>query len=122
MSNTSNTFSEKYRLYTGQQISAFQLILKLGMPIVSDILFWIVFFTTYGTIIYLLYNKLQLPILIPEDNDTVATALIVFNIGLPALLVFRTNTAYQKFWEARTLWGQLVNVIRNLTRDICIMV
>jgi predicted membrane chloride channel (bestrophin family) len=30
------------------------------------------------------------------------------------LLVFRTNTAYSRWWEARTLWGALVNCCRNL--------
>ncbi|MFZ1685891.1 MAG: bestrophin family protein [Flavobacteriales bacterium] len=33
-------------------------------------------------------------------------------IGL--LLVFRTNTAYDRWWEGRKLWGSLVNVSRNL--------
>lgn len=33
-------------------------------------------------------------------------------IGL--LLVFRTNTAYDRWWEGRKLWGALVNVSRNL--------
>lgn len=36
-----------------------------------------------------------------------------FILGL--LLVFRTNTAYERWWEARKLWGQLVNESRNLT-------
>jgi putative membrane protein len=31
------------------------------------------------------------------------------------LLVFRTNTAYDRWWEARTLWGALVNSTRNLS-------
>lgn len=30
------------------------------------------------------------------------------------LLVFRTNSAYARWWEARTLWGNLVNTCRNL--------
>ncbi len=30
------------------------------------------------------------------------------------LLVFRTNSAYARWWEARTLWGSLVNTSRNL--------
>jgi putative membrane protein len=30
------------------------------------------------------------------------------------LLVFRTNTAYDRWWEGRKLWGALVNVSRNL--------
>ncbi len=33
---------------------------------------------------------------------------------LGLLLVFRTNTSYDRWWEGRRLWGQLVNDIRNL--------
>ncbi|MBL9091202.1 MAG: hypothetical protein JNL96_08255 [Planctomycetaceae bacterium] len=32
---------------------------------------------------------------------------------LGLLLVFRTNTAYDRWWEGRKLWGQLVNESRN---------
>lgn len=45
-----------------------------------------------------------------------------FNIGLTLLLVFRTNTAHDRFWEGRKLWGSLVNTVRNLARDIWIVV
>lgn len=31
------------------------------------------------------------------------------------LMVFRTNSAYDRWWEARKLWGQLVNEIRNFS-------
>jgi putative membrane protein len=34
------------------------------------------------------------------------------------LLVFRMNTAYARWWEARTLWGGLVNASRNLAVKI----
>lgn len=36
------------------------------------------------------------------------------SLVLGCLLVFRTNTAYNRWWEARTLWGGLVNACRNL--------
>ncbi len=35
------------------------------------------------------------------------------SLVLGCLLVFRTNTAYNRWWEARTLWGTLVNASRN---------
>ena len=38
--------------------------------------------------------------------------LLGFVISL--LLVFRTNTAYDRWWEGRKLWGALVNNSRNL--------
>lgn len=34
--------------------------------------------------------------------------------AMSVLLAFRTNRAYERWWEARTLWGTLVNVSRNL--------
>jgi len=37
---------------------------------------------------------------------------------LTVLLVFRTNTAYDRWWEGRKLWGDLVNNSRNLTIKI----
>ncbi|MFO1020639.1 MAG: bestrophin family ion channel [Planctomycetales bacterium] len=37
---------------------------------------------------------------------------------LGILLVFRTNTAYDRWWEGRKLWGQLVNDSRNLAIKI----
>ncbi len=39
-------------------------------------------------------------------------ALLGFAISM--LLVFRTNTAYERWWEARRFWGMLVNCSRNL--------
>jgi putative membrane protein len=38
------------------------------------------------------------------------------SIVLSLLLVFRTNTAYERFWEGRKAWGSLINNTRNLAR------
>ena len=37
---------------------------------------------------------------------------------LSLLLVFRTNTAYDRWWEGRKLWGKLVNDSRNFVIKI----
>lgn len=37
---------------------------------------------------------------------------------LSMLLVFRTNTAYDRWWEGRRMWGQLVNQTRGLAVKI----
>ena len=37
---------------------------------------------------------------------------------LGLLLVFRTNTAYDRWWEGRRFWGQLTNVSRALARQV----
>lgn len=37
----------------------------------------------------------------------------LLGFALSLLLVFRTNTAYDRWWEGRKLWGHLVNTSRN---------
>jgi ion channel-forming bestrophin family protein len=49
-------------------------------------------------------------------NTMVMHSLLGFVISL--LLVFRTNTAYDRWWEGRRLWGELVNNSRNLMLKI----
>lgn len=49
-------------------------------------------------------------------------ASLIPNIVLGLLLVFRTNTAYDRFWEGRKVWGSMVNTVRNLARQILIAV
>jgi putative membrane protein len=44
--------------------------------------------------------------------------LSILGIILGLLLVFRTNTAYDRWWEGRRLWGQLVNVSRGLSHHL----
>jgi putative membrane protein len=36
------------------------------------------------------------------------------SFSMAVLIAFRINRAYERWWEARTLWGTLVNVSRNL--------
>ena len=43
-------------------------------------------------------------------------SLVGFVISL--LLVFRTNTAYDRWWEGRRKWGEMVNDSRNLAVKI----
>lgn len=51
-----------------------------------------------------------------------ASAGVLLNVVLGLLLVFRTNTAYERFWEGRRLWGTLINTVRNLARHIWVVV
>lgn len=44
--------------------------------------------------------------------------LSILGIILGLLLVFRTNTAYDRWWEGRRLWGQLLNVSRALAHQL----
>ncbi len=45
----------------------------------------------------------------------------LLGLALSMLLVFRTNTAYDRWWEARKLWGSLVNSSRNLAIQLAVL-
>ncbi|MCW5909150.1 MAG: hypothetical protein KIS94_14895 [Chitinophagales bacterium] len=49
-------------------------------------------------------------------NISIMHTMLTFVISM--LLVFRTNTAYERWWEGRKLWGALVNNSRNLAIKI----
>jgi ion channel-forming bestrophin family protein len=61
---------------------------------------------------FLELHVLKIPDNSPVKNITVMHTLLSFVISM--LLVFRTNTAYDRWWEGRKQWGSLVNNSRNL--------
>ena len=44
--------------------------------------------------------------------------LTLFGSALALFLGFRDNSAYQRWWEGRVLWGALINTSRTLTREV----
>lgn len=52
-------------------------------------------------------------------NIPVMHTLLGFAISM--LLVFRTNTAYDRWWEGRKLWGSLVNSSRNFAMKLNVL-
>lgn len=55
-----------------------------------------------------------------SSSTSLMYQLLGFVISM--LLVFRTNTAYDRWWEGRKLWGALVNASRNLAIKVQTMV
>lgn len=47
-----------------------------------------------------------------------ATPLTLLGLTLAIFLGFRNQVAYQRWWEARTLWGELITISRDLARQI----
>ena len=72
----------------------------------------IITISLYTTIIaYLELNYMNL-----RDKPFVTNIFQMHNLlgfALSILLVFRTNTAYDRWWEGRKQWGALVNTCRN---------
>lgn len=52
-------------------------------------------------------------------NLTTVYSLLGFVISL--LLVFRTNTAYDRWWEGRKMWGAIVNDSRNFISKLSVL-
>lgn len=74
---------------------------------------FMVYLIVYTTFICVLENEvLKLSETSPVKNLGILHTLLGMVISL--LLVFRTNTAYDRWWEGRKLWGNLVNNSRNL--------
>lgn len=69
----------------------------------------------FGGIVSALHH-FGLPVSLP------VLASVIPNIVLGLMLVFRTNTAYERFWEGRKLWGSMINTTRNLARQIWVVV
>lgn len=67
----------------------------------------------YAAVVALLELKVfHLADITEWKNIVFVHSVLGFVISL--LLVFRTNTAYDRWWEGRRLWGSLVNNSRNL--------
>jgi ion channel-forming bestrophin family protein len=43
--------------------------------------------------------------------------LTLFGSALALFLGFRSNSAYERWWEGRSLWGLMINASRNLARQ-----
>ena len=53
-----------------------------------------------------------------DVGDTAPELHAALSLIVGWLLVFRTNTAHARWWEARTLWGALINASRNLALKV----
>ncbi len=82
-----------------------QLFKRLGLLFLFDLT--IAYLYSYGGITWLAEPTLPL--------SMIGGALSVF-------LAFRNNSAYDRWWEARTLWGALVNTARTFTRQALTLV
>lgn len=93
---TGNWFSAIYHFHTGPTAKA--LLRRLIL---------VLLYVTVVTISELTYLDLRL-------KDTPSSFLQAMGILLSLLLIYRTNTAYDRFYEGRIAWGTLVNNCRNL--------
>jgi len=93
----------------------FETALQLKGSVIGAIYQRVVLCGIFGIIISILYYY-KLPVSQPMLGS------VIPSIVLGLLLVFRTNTAYERFWEGRKIWGSIVNTTRNLARQIWVSI
>ncbi|MFB8789019.1 MAG: bestrophin family ion channel [Potamolinea sp.] len=98
-----------------EKLHWFSLALKLKGSVIPAILYRVVLCGLFGVVISVAYY-LKLPV------SQKAFGTVIPSIVLGLLLVFRTNTAYDRFWEGRRLWGGIVINSLNLARQIWLAV
>ena len=92
------------------------MLLKENVPfkyIFGKIKYEVLFITVYAITIVVLYDnfhftRISIPLAVPAILGTV----------ISLLLGFRSNQAYDRWWEARHIWGSIVNDSRTLARQI----
>jgi hypothetical protein len=67
-----------------------------------------------SVIVYGLY--MQIPIMTAAAKILTPQVHQLTGAALSLLLVFRTNSAYARVYDARCIWGQLTNTIREMAR------
>ena len=72
-----------------------------------------------GLICYLEMDYFKLEESSHVKNISVMHTTVGFVLSL--LLAYRTNTAYDRWWEGRKLWGSLVNNSRNLALKLSVI-
>ena len=77
---------------------------------IQRIVRWTAFAAAYSALV----TWLLLEVSAMRDAQVDATVYTLLGLVLSILLVFRTNTAYDRWWEGRKQWGALVNNARNL--------
>lgn len=92
------------------------MLLKKNIPfkyVFGKIKYEIIVIALYASLIAFIYDsyhftRITIPLAVPAVLGTV----------ISLLLGFRSNQAYDRWWEARHIWGAIVNDSRTLARQI----
>lgn len=73
---------------------------------------WIIIYLLLSIVICIGYIEWGWPIAIPE------TEIAIMGAALSILMGFRVDAAYKRWWEARIIWGAVVNNSRSFAREV----
>lgn len=93
----------------------FRLAVQMRGSVLPRVAPRIALFMAYSTlIVFSRQMGWKLPISILGE----LTSNVAYNLVLGLLLVFRTNNSYDRYWEGRKAWGQIIIALRNFARTI----
>ncbi|WP_169391733.1 MULTISPECIES: bestrophin family protein [Psychrobacter] len=96
-----------------QKLSAFTLFFALRGSVLPNTYPQIILITAISALVTWIQHEF------PSSFSGFSTApFTLLGIALSLFLGFRNNASYQRWWEARGLWGQLVFDSRSFTRQI----
>ena len=84
---------------------------RLGPIKVTGLVLWQLRYTFLAIVVVVL---LLIPVPDAAQSDYSAAVLSVLGIGASVFIGFRNTTAYNRWWEARTLWGGIIIGARTL--------
>lgn len=100
---------------TNSRLTWFRVAFRYKGSVIPEILPRVILCGLFGLLVYILFH-LKLII------DFPTLGILIPNLVLGLLLVFRTNTAYERYWEGRKAWGSIITNIRNLGRQILVTI
>jgi putative membrane protein len=92
------------------------MLLKKNIPlkyVFGKIKYEILLVAVYTLVIVLLHDKFNL-----KDMSIPLSVPMIMGTVISLLLAFRSNQAYDRWWEARTIWGAIVNDSRTFSRQV----
>lgn len=97
------------------------MLLKNKIPfsyVFAQVKYELLLVMCYGLSIELAYSVFNIHVTAVSIPITVSS---VFGTILSLLLAFRSNQAYDRWWEARSIWGSIVNDSRSFARQVTTM-
>lgn len=91
---------------------------RLGPVKVVGLVLWEL---RYNLLAVILVVALLLPLPDASQNEYAAAVLSVLGIAASVFIGFRNTTAYNRWWEARTLWGAIIINARTLHNGLTSM-
>lgn len=92
-----------------------EILGRVSLAVLCSVIITFIYQLSGRTIAGITFPDFIKQMAVPETCHTLVGA------ALGLLLVFRTNSSYDRFWEGRKLWGGIVNETRNMMRSSSVL-